>query len=207
MGKYSDAERNESDFYPTPMKAVGPLIPYLDGIERFCEPFVGNGVLVNHLSKLKPDLKCTWAFDIEPQLEPLTVTATSEFLVSEQRDFDDMTNEDFASGMIQRGVEAVITNPPWLNTPNSGYQLTRFINKLCFGGFPVILLLNANILNNKGFWQNRSKGRSMGDLCYKILPVGRMKWIEGSAHTGKEDCAWFFLSELNRELPKILPRT
>ena len=109
-------------------------------------------------------------------------------------------------GMITRGVEAIITNPPWLNTPNSGYQLTRFVNKLCYGGFPVILLLNGNILNNKGFWQNKVHGRSMGDLCYQILPIGRVKWIEGSPHTGKEDCSWFFFNENNHSLPKILPR-
>ena len=206
MGKYTNEERNERDFYPTPIKAVHPLIPHLEGIARYAEPFVGDGKLVNHLSVLKSSMVCTWAFDIEPQLEPITVTSTSEFLVSEQRDFDELTPYDFAMGMIQRGVEAVITNPPWLNTPNSGYQLTRFVNKLCFGGFPVILLLNGNILNNKGFWQNRVHGKSMGDLCYQVLPVGRMKWIEGSEHTGKEDCSWFFFNENCTTNPKILPR-
>ena len=206
MGKYSNEERNERDWYATPMKAVHPLIPYLEGINRYAEPFVGDGKLVNHLSALKSDMSCVWAFDIEPQIEPITVTDNNEFLVSEQRDFDSIGNEEFSMGMIQRGAEAIITNPPWLNTPNSGYQLTRFINKLCYAGFPVILLLNGNIINNKGFWQNRSHGKSMGDLCYQVLPVGRMKWIEGSAHTGKEDCSWFFMNSHNTNHPRILPR-
>lgn len=214
MGKYSNEERNERDWYATPMKAVYPLIPYLEGVTRYAEPFVGDGKLVNHLSALKSDMTCTWAFDIEPQLDPISVighvqedgTEIHDFLVSEQRDFDDMSNEDFAMGMIQRGVEAVITNPPWLNTSNSGYQLTRFCNKLCYGGFPVILLLNGNILNNKGFWQNRSHGKSIGDLCYQILPIGRLQWIEGSLFTGKEDCSWFFLNSHNTNHPRILPR-
>ena len=40
MGKRSNFERREADFYPTPRAAVLPLIPYLrrDGIRTFAEP-------------------------------------------------------------------------------------------------------------------------------------------------------------------------
>jgi len=48
MGKRSNFERREADFYPTPAKAVQPLIPYLRaaGIRSFAEPCCGNGDLV-----------------------------------------------------------------------------------------------------------------------------------------------------------------
>ena len=40
MGKRSNFEQRPADFYPTPFKAVLPLIPYLRaaGIRTFAEP-------------------------------------------------------------------------------------------------------------------------------------------------------------------------
>ena len=49
MGKRSNFERREADFYPTPRAAVLPLIPYLRGIRSFAEPCAGDGALVRHL--------------------------------------------------------------------------------------------------------------------------------------------------------------
>jgi hypothetical protein len=48
MGKRSNFERREADFYPTPRAAVVPLIPYLRGrgIRAFAEPCAGDGALV-----------------------------------------------------------------------------------------------------------------------------------------------------------------
>ena len=43
MGKRSNFERREADFYPTPFEAVLPLIPYLRGIRTFAEPCAGDG--------------------------------------------------------------------------------------------------------------------------------------------------------------------
>ena len=206
MGKYSDEERHERDFYATPMKAVVPLIHYLGCVQRFVEPFVGDGRLVNHLCSQKEGLKCDWAFDILPQLEPITVTATNDFLVSEQRDFNEISELFFYNEVTKRGIDAIISNPPWLNTSASGHQLDRFINKLCVAEVPVIMLLNGNILNNKSFWHTKVPGRALGDLCYQILPVGRMKWIEGSAHSGKEDCSWFFFHKNNASPPVVMKR-
>lgn len=38
MGKRSNFERREADFYPTPRAAVVPLIPHLRGIATFADP-------------------------------------------------------------------------------------------------------------------------------------------------------------------------
>ena len=45
MGKRSNFERREADFYPTPRAAVLPLIPHLrgSGIRTFAEPCAGDG--------------------------------------------------------------------------------------------------------------------------------------------------------------------
>ena len=62
MGKRSNFERREADFYPTPRAAVVPLIPYLRGIRNFAEPCVGDGALVRHLEEF--GLCCVYADDI-----------------------------------------------------------------------------------------------------------------------------------------------
>jgi hypothetical protein len=40
--------------------------------------------------------------------------------------------------------------------------------------------------------------------CSKIVSVGRVKWIEGSKNTGKDNCAWY-LFDINKEpdLPSV----
>jgi hypothetical protein len=52
VGKRSDFERVERDFYPTPLPAVRPLIPHLGDVVSYAEPCCGDGDLVRHLSDL-----------------------------------------------------------------------------------------------------------------------------------------------------------
>ena len=51
MGKRSNFERIERDFYPTPFEAVEPLIPHLPDKFTFAEPCAGNGILIEYLQK------------------------------------------------------------------------------------------------------------------------------------------------------------
>ncbi len=51
MGKRSNFERVERDFYPTPYAAVVPLLPHLSPETWFHEPCVGDGDLVMHLER------------------------------------------------------------------------------------------------------------------------------------------------------------
>lgn len=67
MGKRSNFERVERDWYPTPREAVVPLVPFLLEEEMYWEPCAGDGALVRHLSELVPNLTCTRWSDIEPQ--------------------------------------------------------------------------------------------------------------------------------------------
>lgn len=89
MGKRSDFERKERDFYPTPVEAVAPLLPHLAPGSAFIEPCAGDGALIRHLEAAGH--VCTAAFDIEP-LGPGI----------ERRD---------AFEVQERGL--FITNPPW----------------------------------------------------------------------------------------------
>ena len=86
MGKRSNFERREADFYPTPRAAVVPLIPYLRGIKTFAEPCAGKGHLVRHLEAF--DLSCVYSGDIS-------------------------TGQDALALGDYGAADVIITNPPW----------------------------------------------------------------------------------------------
>ncbi len=91
MGRRSNFDRAERDFYPTPPKAVTPLVPHIADITRYEEPCAGNGALI---SVLKGYGKvCSRASDIEPQIPTIKT--------------GDATHQLSCMG------EAFITNPPW----------------------------------------------------------------------------------------------
>ena len=90
MGKRSNFERREADFYPTPRAAVVPLIPHLRGIRTFAEPCAGDGDLVRHLESF--GLRCVYAGDIRTGQDALEV-------------------HDYGA------ADAIITNPPWSREP------------------------------------------------------------------------------------------
>jgi hypothetical protein len=87
MGKRSNFERREADFYPTPRAAVVPLIPHLRGIHTFAEPCAGDGDLVRHLESF--GLSCVWQSDLRSGQDAL--------------------------GLAHYGpADAIITSPTWL---------------------------------------------------------------------------------------------
>jgi hypothetical protein len=73
MGKRSSFERRGRDFYPTPLKAVAPLVPFLraSGVRTFAEPCCGEGDLVRHLES--SGLRCVYQSDISSGQDALTL--------------------------------------------------------------------------------------------------------------------------------------
>lgn len=94
MGKRSDFERNERDYYPTPEEGVLPLLPHLNGDEVFVEPCGGAGHLIRHLEKR--GLVCGASYDLEPQI---TTVLPGDALQLTERDCGE--------------ADLIITNPPW----------------------------------------------------------------------------------------------
>ena len=94
MGKRSDFERRERDFYPTPEEAVLPLLPHIENAFKFIEPCAGDGSLTRHLMKHK-DPWCVLQSDIEPKDG-----------VRKGDAFDIQAN-------MYSHVDYCITNPPW----------------------------------------------------------------------------------------------
>jgi hypothetical protein len=88
MGKRSNFERRERDFYATPAAAVPPLIPHLrlHGVRSFAEPCCGDGSLVRHLES--HGLCCSYAGDITTGQDALARDSYGE-------------------------IDAIVTNPPY----------------------------------------------------------------------------------------------
>jgi hypothetical protein len=151
MGKRSDFERREADFYPTPRAAVLPLIPYLRGIKTFAEPCSGDGDLVRHLESF--GLHCSYSGDIRNGQDALAL-------------------EHYGT------ADCIITNPPW-----SRDQMHRLIAHFQ-NSRPTWLLMDAD-------WARTKQAAPFLRNCSDIVAVGRVKWIEGSAHSGKDNAAWY----------------
>ena len=76
------------------------------------------------------------------------------------------------------GCDAIITNPPW-----SRHLLHPMIER--FGSIaPTWLLFDAD-------WAHTRQAAPYLDYCSHIVAVGRLKWIENSPHTGKDNVCWY----------------
>jgi hypothetical protein len=151
MGKRSNFERREADFYPTPVAAVGPLIRYLRGIRTFAEPCAGDGHLVRYLEAA--GLRCVYRGDIRDGQDALAVDAYGE-------------------------AQMIVTNPPY--TRELIHRLIAHFQRIA----PTWLLLESD-------WALTRQAAPFMASCSDILAIGRLKWIEGSKHTGKENSAWY----------------
>lgn len=164
MGKRSNFERIERDYYPTPYEAVAPLFVHCSG--KFIEPCAGNGALIKHLSDPIFNMQCVGAFDIEPQADNIIKKNALE-----------ITEEDV------KDADWIITNPPWGRKKEHNYILHKMIAHFAYLK-PTWLLFDADWMHNVG-------SKPYLDYCEKIVSVGRVKWFEGSSSTGKDNCAWY----------------
>lgn len=74
--------------------------------------------------------------------------------------------------------DAIITNPPWTREIMHP-MILRFQNIA-----PTWLLYDAD-------WAHTKQARPFIDQCSHMVSVGRVKWIEDSPHTGKDNAAWY----------------
>jgi hypothetical protein len=79
-------------------------------------------------------------------------------------------------------ADYVITNPPWRR--QVFHPLIEHLSALA----PTWFLADAN-------WMFTKQAGPYIKLCSKIVTVGRIKWIEGSKMTGKDDCVWYLFGK------------
>jgi len=163
--------RQERDFYPTPEKAVVPVIPHLlsEGPKYFLEPCAGNGALIQHIESLTDyEVICKKAYDIDPQ-----PTTYSKSIL--QRNALSLTVNDVL------GIDYIITNPPF-----QWDMLQPLLDHLP-DLRPTWLLLPFGYACNKRMAPYMEK-------CKKLVPIGRVKWIEGSKQTSTDDFGWYLFT-------------
>lgn len=75
-----------------------------------------------------------------------------------------------------------ITNPPWAR--ELLHPMIDHLLAICGAAW---LLFDAD-------WPHTKQASPYMTHCRKIVSIGRVKWIEDSKHTGKDNCAWYFFS-------------
>lgn len=178
MGKRSDFDRIDRDYYPTPLEAVKPLVDHLPYSFDYVEPCAGDGRLVSHIGLLTDGHgKCIFMSDIEPQAEGIYR--------------NDALNICFGGYGV---VDLCITNPPWDRS-----FLHPFIDHW-LGICPTWLLFDAD-------WMHTKQSAVLMTYCAKVVSVGRVKWIEGSKSVGKDNCAWYLFDAMKRGPTEFYGRT
>lgn len=164
MGKRIDFKRRKNDLYRTPFAPVSVLGQHLPERFRFAEPCAANGRLIDHLRSIGGT--CTDAIDINPGR-------------GDVRQGDALQWSPDARP--RRHLDFIITNPPW--TRDLLHPLILHCVSMC----PTWLLFDAD-------WCHTLQSRPYMRHCRKCVSVGRVKWIEGSKNTGKDNCAWYLFS-------------
>jgi hypothetical protein len=165
MGKRSDFKKRKNDAYYTPLEAVIPLIPHL------------------------PQEDFTYA---EPcagdarLIRHLSTLTKSRALASVVTDIDPksplVTHMDAMDIKFGDDTDCIITNPPW----------TRQILHPMIDHFSA---QKATWLLFDADWMHTKQAIPYLKHCRKIVSVGRVKWIEDSKHSGKDNSAWYLFDQ------------
>jgi hypothetical protein len=168
MGKRSNFKRVKADAYDTPREAVRPLLPHLRRDTSFIEACAGKGDLIRWLEL--EGHHCIAAFDVRPrQGDWLGEIYTRDLL---EKGADD----------LKGSADCFITNPPW-----SRDLLHGIIVRLAVV-MPTWLLFDSD-------WAYTLQARPFLPLLHKIVAVGRVQWIPGSAYTSKDNAAWHLFGQ------------
>lgn len=158
-------ERSKNDFYGTPLKAIEALLPHLSKDIKYCEPCGGAGDLINNLKILRPDIICSYSYDIDPRADGIV-----------QRSAVTITENDI------NGIDYFITNPPfkW----DMFEPLTEHLIKLR----PTWLLIPSDYMHNK-------RMGNLMKRCEKVVSVGRVKWFSDSNATSTDNFCWYLFTK------------
>jgi hypothetical protein len=94
------------------------------------------------------------------------------------RDLKDGFDALTCSPHLLAEADAIITNPPWTR------QLLHPMIERFSGIRPTWLLFDAD-------WAHTRQASALIDHCTKIVSVGRLKWMPGSKHSGKDNASWY----------------
>tara|TARA_R100000544_G_scaffold4099_1_gene1592 strand:- start:287 stop:817 length:531 start_codon:yes stop_codon:yes gene_type:complete len=87
-----------------------------------------------------------------------------------------------------------ITNPPW------DREILHPIIENFIASGKSWLLFDAD-------WMHTKQATPFLRYCSRIVSVGRVKWIEDSTSTGKDNCAWYLFDQKNKTPTEFYGRT
>ena len=90
-------------------------------------------------------------------------------------------------------VDAIITNPPW--TREIMHPMIMHFQAIA----PTWLLFDSD-------WAYTVQADPFLDQCSHVVAVGRLKWIAGSKHTGKDNASWYRFHAQHVGGPKFIGR-
>lgn len=99
---------------------------------------------------------------------------------------DAIAAHDALTGLPNVKADYIITNPPW------DRKLLHPMIETFVKSAPTWLLFDAD-------WPHTLQAASFLRMCAKIVSVGRVKWIEDSKMTGKDNAAWFLFQRDARQ--------
>ena len=173
MGKRSDFDRKDKDFYITPREPIEVLIPHLIKGVKYTDPCWGTGAIPNVLNG--EIAECIAMNDLHTYAQFPTVSGEDATTFQFRFQYNDYLSKFF------------ITNPPWTRTKKSGYLLHKIIENLA-SQKPTWLLFDSD-------WSFTKQSAPYMDYCVKMVAVGRVKWFPDSDGTGKDNCAWYLFDK------------
>jgi hypothetical protein len=106
-------------------------------------------------------------------------------------DITDETPIDALETTYFGDIDAIITNPPW--TRQILHRMIVHFQAIA----PTWLLFDAS-------WPHTKQSAPYIDQCSHIVAVGRLRWIEGTNHKGKDDCCWYRFDASHKGGPKFI---
>ena len=91
---------------------------------------------------------------------------------------DIKTGKDALEAKLWGQAQAIITNPPWTRT------LLHPLIKHFMHELPTWLLFDSD-------WAYNKSSAPYLLYCTDIVAVGRLRWIEGTTQTGKDNVSWY----------------
>jgi hypothetical protein len=100
---------------------------------------------------------------------------------------------DLTAEMIA-DADAIITNPPWTRALMHPL-LWHFLSL----GKPVWLLFDSD-------WAHNVQAVPFLPHCSHMVSIGRVRWMEGTKHSGKDNCCWYRFDQSHSTGPHMYGR-
>jgi hypothetical protein len=177
MGKRSDFPRRKNDAYLTwDKRALPPLLRYING---------------PHNRFVEP---CAGAGHLVDQLEAAGHRCVQAYDIAPQR-YDIEVGDVLASyGRLPASADRWITNPPWTR------PILHAIIEILGARAETWLLFDSD-------WAfTKQAAPYLERYCHRIVPIGRLRWEEGTTDDAKDNCAWYHFGPGAPGRPIIEPR-